>query len=95
MCGRYSLIQNEARLRKRFGYKDQLTFGPRYNICPGQDALCRVSAISFRRYFLSQLAKSALPASLSFRSTGRTAKALTPAICSALSRKRPWKLLLD
>lgn len=39
MCGRYSLTQNDARFRKRLGCNEQLTFSPRYNICPGQDAL--------------------------------------------------------
>ena len=38
MCGRYSLTDEDRRLRKRFGYRDHLNLLPRYNIAPTQDA---------------------------------------------------------
>src|SRR5690348_11242623 len=39
MCGRYSLSKDDTRFRKRLAYGEQLTFLPRYNIAPTQDAL--------------------------------------------------------
>lgn len=39
MCGRYSLTAEEAKLRKRFSYQEELGLRPRYNIAPTQDAV--------------------------------------------------------